>query len=106
MLKRNRYQTHDPHCNLGCNQLQENTLHVLQCQHPAAKALWDSELNASLKWMLLSDIVPDIATSIISNLQQWYNHEHPANSCSGNHLIVQAMRSQTNIGWNTLLEGI
>ena len=103
MIKRYRYQTHD-NCP-RCNSPNEDTQHVIKCQHPVAKELWETELNSTLTWMLASDIEPDIATSIISNLQGWYKNDFPTTSGTNNHLVSQAIRKQTHIGWKSFLEG-
>ena len=103
MLKRYKYQTHD-RCP-RCNAIHENTNHVLLCPHTAAQELWDNGIKALLEWMLSKDISQDIAIAITTNLKKWHCMERPVDTSNGLTTLANAIRRQSTIGWNLILEG-
>ena len=104
MLKRYKYQHHDkcPCCNIP----NETMTHILLCDRPSAQTLWKSKLDSLVGWMIMSDVAPDISIAIISNLKRQHLNLLPVDTSNGGNVIIpRAIRKQTDIDLNLLLEG-
>ena len=63
MLVKYKHQTHSK-CP-QCNEDQEDMVHVLQCNHNSAKALWDQEIKKLKEWIIDNDGESDMIQAII-----------------------------------------
>jgi hypothetical protein len=73
MLKIYRFQKHSkcPRCQTD----NENTNHVLQCNHSEALTLWNTSLTSLEEWMLSNNGHPELVELIILGLTKWHNNE-------------------------------
>jgi phage FluMu protein Com len=69
MLVRYAYQKHLK-CP-RCGQSNETTAHIIQCTHPEAVTLWETEVNKLHKWMQENIGYPEMIDIICDSLLEW-----------------------------------
>jgi hypothetical protein len=73
MLKIYKFQSH-PKCP-HCEEDDESTLHVLQCQQTSASSLWERSIQNLEQWMTNNLGHSELVELIILGLAIWYNNE-------------------------------
>ena len=84
----------------------EDTLHILQCQHVDAKSYWDQKMTIWTKRLKKIDTSIVIRQQLKLELNAWRSKDMPP--CL-NHIepdLRSAIIQQRRIGWNHFLEGL
>ena len=89
----------------GCHYPNETTTHVIQCQAPAATAVWNEAITTLHQWMLSHNASPDLASAIITGLDAWRNNQPPSHRQYTLPYLAAAVDAQNQIGWRGLLHG-
>jgi hypothetical protein len=89
-----------------CEQIQEDTLHLIVCTATRAKAVWELSLQALSQWMLNNKMLPQLGTYIIQALPCWKNQQNaPPIPIYDEFGLHYAITTQTRIGWKNFLDG-
>ena len=103
MMKLWKFQDHSK-CP-RCQQDNEDTSHVLRCQHTTANEKWRECIKELSTWMEENDAHPDLRESIINNLSSWRNDTETQRRQYQEDLINRAEQIQNRIGWKGFIEG-
>ena len=101
-LKRRHHQTHS-HCP-RCDQDNEDSTHVLQCQHPSARVKWSLATTALCDWMIDERTHPEFREAILQRLNEWRNQEEQI-PVQGSRAVREAIQCQDAIGWENFIMG-
>ena len=88
-----------PRCNAN-----EDSTHVYQCKGCGADMVWESSINRVDDYLTKTSTHPDIQQCIIDGLQGW-RQNNPIDPNNYDPVIRPAIVSQSNIGWQNMLEG-
>ncbi len=104
MLQIYKHQKHSkcPRCMMN----DEDTAHVLRCQHADAITLWQQSVDKLEQWMINNQGHPEMIELIILGLNAW----HSSNILPLKYDILEpslsiAYRKQRRIGWRSFIEG-
>jgi hypothetical protein len=102
VMQRYQFQDHAecPRCSAF-----EDTLHVLQCPAPRARAQWEASVDKLEAWLIKSATMPALRNAILNRLQAWKTGDTtpaPSYSWPGVDDLVSA---QAQVGWRVFLEG-
>ena len=89
-----------------CTSPQEDTEHILLCQHADAIQAWKDNLKQYLTSMLKIDTCPKLLHAIKLELTAWKMHTNPPNLDQYPTTIKRLMFEQRKIGWQNFLEGL
>ncbi len=88
-----------------CQQTNENTLHILRCQHAEATSSWTDAIDTFNNKLFTIDTSPMLRHYIQLELNWWRNHPNTLPP----HIIPpplrEAITQQRSIGWRYFLEG-
>ena len=101
MLRRQE-QTHD-HCP-RCDQPDEGTQHVVQCQEVSAKLTWNSAILDLQAWMFNSKTHIQFQDALLARLSCWQAGA-PFSKVVGPKALRNAIAAQDALGWENFLYG-
>ncbi len=90
-----------------CNQPNETTQHILECQHPNAIENWNNCLNTFKQDLQALDTCPYLTAAIIIGLKSLKSNttqQQPLHYFTTD--LQEAIIQQSQIGWKSLLEGL
>jgi hypothetical protein len=102
MMKIYKFQQHSK-CP-KCQQNNETTDHVLQCQSYGTHCLWQKLMRELTAWIVDNDGPPSLGKVLTQNLTAWRQKSifpPPPQEC----MLRQAILQQDELGWGNLLKG-
>ena len=102
MMKIYGYQTHSK-CP-KCQQDNETTDHVLQCQSYGTHCLWQKSMRELRKWIADNDGPEELGDIITQNLNAWRQNS-PFPPLPNNRALRNATLQQDSLGWRSFLHG-
>ena len=101
-LLRRQYQTHN-NCP-RCDQPDETTTHVLQCQASSAIDEWQEAIAALELWMGKESTHTALTSAILTRLEAW-QQAVPLQPIKGSRALKEAIEAQDQLGWENFLLG-
>ncbi len=90
---------HQDHDNCPrCQEEEETTRHVLQCQDPRATETWEMQINKLTEWFNKKDTPADLQFAILRRINQW-RKDQTFTEIQGTQLLKDAIQEQDCIGW-------
>ena len=89
-----------------CGTEDEDTTHVLKCQHKLSLEFWDESLKEFDQSLLKLKTNYYLRRAIILELETWRKGNRIHDMSYADESLQQAIRSQQAIGWRTFLEGL
>ena len=83
----------------------EDSDHIVRCTHQEATDIWATEINTIKTWFAQYIGSNSIIEAIITGLNAWRSNWSTNTSTSFPENINNALRQQSKIGWNNLLQG-
>ena len=97
-----RYASNCPFC--GYND--EDTAHILQCQHPPVNISWKTLLDKYDKKLAKQHTNFNLRKAIIQELRAWRNNTRQPTLSFADEKLKHAILTQRTIGWKVFLEGL
>ena len=88
-----------------CLQEDETTAHIITCQHPDAKTVWNKSMKKWFQSLIKIGIDPTIITGIRDEVNAWKTGL-VNNIVTGDDGIDNLLAKQRKIGWQQFLEGL
>lgn len=90
-----------------CLEPHERAIHVLFCQDPRTKAIWQQEMVSLQTWLRKEKTEPDLARYLLKSLRFWREDKEMVYPLTmpPTHPLRQALDNQTSIGWYNLFLG-
>ena len=101
-LLRRKHQTHD-NCP-RCDQPNETTTHVLQCQAPSSVSAWQEATAALEIWLTKESTHSSLIQAISQRLHEW-QQSLPLSSIRGPFQLKRVIDAQDQLGWENFLLG-
>ena len=89
-----------------CGVEDEDTHHILHCQHKLSLNFWDEALKEYDQSLLKLKTNYYLRRAIILELEAWRKTDFTHNSDYADPMLLQAIQKQRDIGWRAFLEGL
>lgn len=89
-----------------CNTPDENSVHVLRCDHQEARSLWNRNMSALQPWLIANHTSPPMAKAICDKLNNWQQGLAASNvDPSLSDAIKKVLTAQDHFGWEFFIYG-
>ena len=88
-----------------CGKVHEDNIHVIQCDDTQAKETWSEATISLLDYMYKLKTHDDVIQSITSCMTAWRDQRELPEFNDYSYDLQQALREQTEIGWNNFMFG-
>ena len=89
-----------------CNQEEDSTIHIMQCNNEYAKELWKETQWEWIKSAYKIDTCPRAIISIIGEMDKWREGKKQDERIEHGDQLKDVLRSQKTIGWKIFMEGL